>query len=98
VRVLHRTILAVSLLLASWSIVAVAQDAGGRIVGTVTDPAGAGIADAKVTVTNLASRVRYEKLSDQDGYFQVPSLPIGAYDVIVEKASFATAAFRNQTL
>jgi hypothetical protein len=98
VKAFNRVVLAVVLALTAGSFATWAQDAGGRIVGNVTDPAGGGIAGAKITVTNVASQVKYEKLSDQDGYFQIPLLPIGTYDVTVEKTGFASATFRNQTL
>jgi hypothetical protein len=98
VRVLNGTVLVVFLALVGFSVATRAQDAGGRFVGTVSDPAGAGVAGAKVTVTNQASQVKYEKVTDQEGYFQVLSLPIGTYDVTIEKAGFTVASFRNQTL
>jgi len=75
-----------------------AQNAAGRIVGTVTDPSGAVVADAKITVTNVATQVKYEGTSGTDGYFQVPLLPIGTYDVAIEKSGFMKAAFRSQNL
>ena len=69
-KVLNQIVLAL-VAMASLCLPVGAQDAGGRIVGTVTDPTGAGVAGAKVTVSNVASQVKYEKFSDQDGYFQV---------------------------
>ena len=97
-KVLSQIVLVSLVAIASLCLPLRAQDAGGRIVGTVTDPTGAGVAGAKVTVTNVASQVKYEKFSDQDGYFQVLAVPIGTYDVTVDRTGFATAAFRNQTL
>jgi hypothetical protein len=98
VRVLIRFVLASLIVVAGLYLPMRAQDAGGRIIGNVTDPAGAGIAGARVTVTNVASQVKVEKASGEDGYFQVLALPIGTYDVTIEKAGFAVAAFRHQTL
>jgi len=65
-----------------------AQEATGKIVGTVTDPKGGVIPGAKVTVTNIATDVRQETVTDKDGYFQVLSLPIGNYRVTVEHEGF----------
>jgi hypothetical protein len=79
VKVLIRIVLTSLIAMAILCLPMRAQDAGGRIVGNVTDPTGAGIAGARVTVTNVASQVKYEKVSDQDGYFQVLALPIGTY-------------------
>src|SRR5580704_4377899 len=98
VRVLVRFVLTSLIAMAGLSLPMRAQDAGGRIIGNVTDPAGAGIAGARVTVTNVASQVKVEKVSGEDGYFQVLALPIGTYDVTIEKPGFAVAAFRHQTL
>ena len=74
------------------------QDATGRIVGTVTDPGGAPILDAKVTVTNPATRISQEVTSDDNGYYQVLSLPIGTYIVTIEHAGFRKQVFEAQPL
>jgi outer membrane receptor protein involved in Fe transport len=75
-----------------------AQEATGRIVGTVTDPTGAAIAGAKVTVTNVATQISEETRTDKDGFYEVPSLPIGSYDVTIEMAGFRKQVFARQTL
>ncbi len=76
------------LLLSMFSCMLVAQQNYGKILGTVTDPAGAVISGAKVTVTNAATRVSYGAETDKDGFFQVLALPIGDYVVAVEKTGF----------
>ncbi len=58
VKALVRIVLTLLVAMASLCSAMRAQDAGGRIIGTVTDPAGAGVAGAKVTVTNVASQVK----------------------------------------
>jgi hypothetical protein len=75
-----------------------AQEATARITGTVTDPQGAVIPDAKVTVTNLATKVNYPTVTLKDGIYQVFSLPIGTYVVTVEKAGFKKAISAQQIL
>ncbi len=65
-----------------------AQEASGRIIGTVTDPKAAVIPGARVTVTNLETRVRREATTDKDGNFEVLSLPIGNYEVTAESSGF----------
>jgi len=74
------------------------QNASGRIIGNVSDPSGAPILDAKVTVTNVATRVSEVTSSDKDGFYQVLSLPIGSYQVTVEKAGFRNQVFERQSL
>jgi hypothetical protein len=49
---------------------AFAQTATGRIVGTITDPSGAVIAGAKVTVTNTATSARSESAAGADDVWQ----------------------------
>jgi hypothetical protein len=67
------------------------QAANGRVVGTVTDPGGAVIAGAKVTVTNVATDVHWETTTRQDGSYQVLELPIGNYSVTVQQEGFGRA-------
>ena len=75
-----------------------AQNAAGRIIGTVTDPSGAAISGANVTVINMATQVSLEAITDKDGFYQVLSLPIGTYSVAIEKDGFQRQFFENQTL
>ena len=75
-----------------------AQDATGRIIGNVTDPSGAPIPGAQVTVTNLATKIVETTSSDASGFYQVLSLPIGEYEVTVEAASFRKEVFAHQRL
>ncbi len=77
---------------------ALAQDATGRVVGTVTDPSGAVIAGAKVVVTNVETGIAHETQSAADGTFQVLALPAGKYKVSVEAKGFNTAVIGAQPL
>jgi hypothetical protein len=74
------------------------QAATGRIVGTVTDPGGAVIAGAKVTVTNVGTGVHWETTTRQDGSYQVLDLPIGNYSVAVQEEGFGTAVTKPSEL
>jgi len=65
-----------------------AQNATGRIVGTVTDPSGSVIAKVKITATNIATNIAVDTLSNSDGSYQIPLLPIGAYRISAEAAGF----------
>jgi hypothetical protein len=59
-----------------------AQDATGKITGVVTDPSGAVVSNATVTVTNMATNVAKETRTDSSGFYQVPLLPIGKYKAV----------------
>ena len=75
-----------------------AQDATGRIIGTVTDPSGAAISGSQVTVTNTGTKISHTTTTDPRGYYQVLSLPIGLYEVTIEATGFRKEAFSNQKL
>ncbi len=67
----------------------------GTIAGTVTDPAGAVIANAQVKVTNQATNVLREVASDSSGNFAARSLVPGMYRVEVSAPSFSTQVQDN---
>lgn len=60
----------------------------GTILGTVTDPTGASVPNAKVTVTSAASGQSRTVGSNTEGNFAVTNLNIGSYSVKVESAGF----------
>jgi outer membrane receptor protein involved in Fe transport len=74
------------------------QDATGRILGNVTDPSGAPVPDARVTVTNQATQISQTTATDREGFYQVPALPIGAYQVAIEAKGFRKQVFEHQVL
>jgi len=61
------------------------QIKSGTIVGSVTDPSGAVVAGANVTVINQETNVPTTTVSDKSGAFTVPYLQSGTYTVNVEK-------------
>lgn len=75
-----------------------AQTATGRIIGTVTDPQGAAIAGAKITVTNTGTNVRSNTLTNSDGFYQVLELPVGTYSVTAERDGFSKVVTAPQPL
>ena len=79
---------ALSLLLFMSTFVALAQDA--TIVGTVTDPSGAVVPNAKVVVINTDKNQTFDVTTSDNGQFVVPSLNIGHYSVKAEVPGFKT--------
>jgi Carboxypeptidase regulatory-like domain/TonB-dependent Receptor Plug Domain/TonB dependent receptor len=75
-----------------------AQSERARIIGTVSDPQGAVVPNANVTVTNVATGVATKTTTDQQGQYQAPELPIGTYKVKVERDGFNTTETAAQTL
>jgi len=81
-----RCLLAVVLLLTASA--ALAQDATGKVVGTVVDQQNAAVRDAKVSVTNAATGIVNTTTTGEEGQYQVLNLAIGSYTVSVEKEGF----------
>ena len=67
-----------------------AQDATGRIIGTISDTTGAVIPEVQVTVIDVATQVSRKTTTNQDGYYQLLALPIGIYKVSAEHDGFRT--------
>ncbi len=67
---------------------AYAQIDTATISGTVSDPSGAMIVDAKVVVTNTATNFTTNVATNADGLFRVQSLRPGAYRVEIMAAGF----------
>jgi len=72
-----------------------AQTFRGTILGTVTDPSGAAISGAKVTVRNQDTGTVRTTEATPDGEYRVPELPIGTYTVTVEMPGFQSAVTRD---
>src|SRR5712664_1036562 len=71
---------------------AFAQVQNGQFTGTVTDPTGAAIANAKVTVTNPATDLNLTTTTNSSGNYTVKEVPIGTYKLTVEAAGFKTVS------
>ncbi len=65
-----------------------AQTTEGSIVGTVTDPSGAVISGAIVTVTNMDTGIAVKATTDAGGAYVVTPLHIGRYSVAMEAPGF----------
>jgi outer membrane receptor protein involved in Fe transport len=81
-------VLAAVLAIALLPVTVRAQTFRGTILGTVTDTSGASIVGAKVTVHNVDTGVDRITETNGDGEYRVPELPIGTYNVTVEKSGF----------
>lgn len=77
---------------------ALAQSAFGSINGSVTDPQGAAIPDAAVTVINEATNTRQTTQTNASGYFIFPALLPATYTVAAEKQGFKKLAKTGVTL
>jgi hypothetical protein len=75
---------------------AVAQTA--TVVGTVTDPSGAVVANATVKLTSLDTGLSTTVVSAGDGQFVVPDLAIGHYSITSTAAGFKSSLKTGITL
>ena len=85
----------VLLLIPLLALVVSAQTFRGTILGTVTDPNGAVVPGAKVTVKNTSTGLERSTTTDDDGNYTVPELPIGPYEVRVEQSGFVSPLISN---
>ena len=82
-------------LILCFATVSYAQTFRGGIQGTVTDPNGAVIPGAEVTITNPETGLTRTTQTDSEGGYLVSELPIGTYQVTVKKAGFHDLTVRN---
>jgi hypothetical protein len=66
----------------------VAQEVRSSITGTVTDPSGAPVAGATVTVTNLAQNISFSTETNETGNYVSPFLAPGQYRLVAERQGF----------
>jgi hypothetical protein len=67
----------------------------GNIVGTVTDPSGAPVPNAKVTITNVGQGVTFATTTNTSGNYQQSHLIVGTYTVKVDAPGFQTFIQHN---
>jgi hypothetical protein len=65
-----------------------AQTHRGSVLGTVSDPSGAVVADAEVRLVNAGTNETRTTRSSGEGQYALSSLPPGTYRLEVEKAGF----------
>src|SRR5581483_4412723 len=72
-----------------------AQTFRGTILGTVTDPSGAVVSGATVTIRNANTGLERTTQTSADGSYAVPELPIGTYSVTVTLSGFQSSVTNN---
>jgi Carboxypeptidase regulatory-like domain len=82
-------LLILSAFLMAFAFIASAQEA--TIVGTISDPSGAAVPGAQITIINTETGFARHMASNETGQYAVPDLHIGHYTVHVEAAGFKVA-------
>src|SRR5215213_10548033 len=75
-----------------------AQKSSGQISGNVTDPGGAVLPDATVTVTQVGTGLQRTVTTNDDGNYTITDLPVGIYRVSVTKTGFKETFAENVTI
>jgi Carboxypeptidase regulatory-like domain len=75
-----------------------AQVAGGTILGTVSDPSGAVISNAEITITDRATGIVRTVTSNSAGFYTAPNLSPGQYDVKISASGFSAGTVSGITL
>ena len=75
-----------------------AQVSGATLSGLITDAQGGPVPDANVTVKNLGTGVARDAVTNTDGFYSVPNLLPGSYEVRVVAKGFQTLIQKEITL
>src|ERR1051326_6835180 len=71
-----------------------AQSQNSSITGTVTDPSGAAVPNAELTLTSLQRNTAAKVTTGADGLFTFPNLEPGSYELKVVAQGFRQAVVR----
>jgi len=75
-----------------------AQVVTGDILGTVTDPSGGVVPNAKIVITNIGTHAKHELTSGTSGEYILTSLPSGHYSISITAEGFRGAIINELTL
>jgi len=75
-----------------------AQDVTASIAGTIIDPSGASVVGATITAKSVERATIYTATSNDAGLYRISQLPVGNYDLRVEKTGFQTSVYPAFTL
>jgi hypothetical protein len=92
------SVLVVLLLACVFAIPAHSQLAGANLSGVVTDSLGAAVANAKISIKNLANGDVRDLTTNVDGLYSAPNLAPGSYDVMVSAQGFSSVTQKALTL
>jgi len=79
----------------SLSIVTFAQTSRGAVSGTVTDPTGAVISGANITLTNTATTISRTTVTNSDGVYRFDAVDLGDYSVKFTATGFGEVVKSN---
>src|SRR5215469_14260889 len=74
------------------------QVVGATLSGTVKDPSGAVVPQAQISIKNVATGILNAATTNSDGFYAMPNLLPGTYEVTASARGFATAVQSSITL
>jgi hypothetical protein len=77
---------------------AMGQDVTATITGTVMDPSGSAVVGATVTARSVERGTTFKAESNDSGIYRITQLPVGNYELRVEKSGFQTSLYPSFTL
>ena len=80
------------------SLTAMAQSERGNITGIATDPSGAAVANAAITITNRDTNATVKAATSPTGEYNAPNLPPGVYRFEIAAAGFKRFVQQNLNL
>ncbi len=86
-----KSVFQIAVLLLLVAATSLAQEVTAAINGLVTDPSGAAVVGAKVTAKDLDRGTTFPTTTDGSGFYNLPRLPVGRYEVRVENPGFQSA-------
>src|SRR5713226_1735271 len=86
------------MLLALFSSVLLAQSDRSTITGTVNDQGGAQIPHVTITATHKDTNTQFKTTTNAAGEFNLSSLPVGQYKVVIQIEGFRTSVRDNVLL
>ncbi len=94
----HVAVLRLVLLTFCFAVLAFAQRDLATLVGTVTDASGSALANAKITIIEEATNLKYEVTTNSNGEYIRPALKPGTYSVEAEATGFKKSLQRGFVL
>src|SRR5437899_6618426 len=70
--------------------VCLAQSDRGTISGSVSDPTGAAVPEARIQIVEIETNNTLDLATNEQGLYVAPNLPVGTYRVVVRREGFAT--------
>jgi len=80
------------------SVPAWGQEVTADITGSVVDPTGATVVGANITAKDVERQTAYTVLTNTEGIFHIPRIPVGTYELKVGAPGFQTAIYHGITL